>query len=75
MVLDYLHGTDVLRVEIPGGHSVIAAEHVHALDVEVLYPLPVVDYLSVSGYLYPRHFPQNVLKDDVLLAGVCGGVE
>lgn len=79
MVLEDLDGADVLVADAIGGHAVLAAEQVRALDVELVDVLALVRDLAALGDVDTGHALQHVANGAVGLLGetadvVCDGV-
>ena len=74
VVLHHLHGAHILCADVLRGQSVACVQHVHVLDVELRYVLPVVLDASALAHLHAGHALDDVGNHAVVLLLVGGHV-
>ncbi len=60
MVLKHLHGGDVVGVDIVGRYPVMTFHEIKTLDIEILYGLSLIGYLTGLRHAYSRHLFQYI---------------
>ena len=75
MILHHLHRRHILMRDVVGGKSVLTSDEIVAVDIELVYRLPLILYCAVFFHLDARQPFDNIDNGIILRVGIFSDIE